>query len=85
MARASLSSPGTVARHGRRARADGDAFDHIFVLGVDLVEEGDDFGKPLLARIAERCDFNLDTLRYEYPAELVPKAHTAEFAAEPRP
>ncbi|HET7157891.1 MAG TPA: PHP domain-containing protein, partial [Burkholderiales bacterium] len=29
------------------------------------------------ARIAERCDFNLDTLRYEYPAELVPQAHTA--------
>ncbi len=27
--------------------------------------------------IAERCDFQLDTLRYEYPAELVPPGHTA--------
>jgi error-prone DNA polymerase len=26
--------------------------------------------------IAERCDFSLDTLRYEYPAELVPDGHT---------
>jgi error-prone DNA polymerase len=28
-------------------------------------------------RIAERCTFDLDTLRYEYPAELVPPGHTA--------
>ncbi|MES2561313.1 MAG: error-prone DNA polymerase, partial [Pseudomonadota bacterium] len=28
-------------------------------------------------RIAERCHFDLDTLRYEYPAELVPQEHTA--------
>ena len=28
-------------------------------------------------RIAERCHFELDTLRYEYPAELVPAGHTA--------
>jgi error-prone DNA polymerase len=28
-------------------------------------------------RIAERCDFQLDALRYEYPAELVPAGHTA--------
>ena len=28
-------------------------------------------------RIAERCDFELGTLRYEYPAELVPAGHTA--------
>ena len=27
-------------------------------------------------RIAERCDFSLDSLRYEYPEELVPAAHT---------
>ncbi|WP_133717778.1 error-prone DNA polymerase [Methylocaldum gracile] len=27
-------------------------------------------------RIAERCRFSLDELRYEYPAELVPKGHT---------
>ncbi|MEN3354050.1 MAG: error-prone polymerase [Betaproteobacteria bacterium] len=27
--------------------------------------------------IAERCHFQLDTLRYEYPAELVPAGHTA--------
>jgi len=26
--------------------------------------------------IAERCDFSLDSLRYEYPAELVPENHT---------
>ena len=28
------------------------------------------------ACIAERCDFDLDTLRYEYPAELVPESET---------
>jgi error-prone DNA polymerase len=28
------------------------------------------------ARIAERCDFNLGALKYEYPAELVPEGHT---------
>jgi len=28
-------------------------------------------------RLAQRCDFDLDTLRYEYPAELVPPGHTA--------
>ena len=28
-------------------------------------------------RIAERCDFQLDALRYEYPAKLVPAGHTA--------
>lgn len=27
--------------------------------------------------IANRCDFSLDELRYEYPSELVPKDHTA--------
>ncbi|HEY3076882.1 MAG TPA: error-prone DNA polymerase, partial [Burkholderiales bacterium] len=27
-------------------------------------------------RIAERCDFSLDELRYEYPAELVPPEHS---------
>ncbi|HYH41576.1 MAG TPA: PHP domain-containing protein, partial [Burkholderiales bacterium] len=27
-------------------------------------------------RIAARCDFDLDTLKYEYPAELVPPGHT---------
>jgi error-prone DNA polymerase len=27
-------------------------------------------------RIAERCHFSLDELRYEYPAELVPRGHT---------
>jgi error-prone DNA polymerase len=27
-------------------------------------------------RIAERCHFSLDELRYEYPAELVPEGHT---------
>jgi error-prone DNA polymerase len=27
-------------------------------------------------RIAERCDFSLDCLKYEYPAELVPEGHT---------
>jgi len=27
-------------------------------------------------RIAERCDFSLDTLRYEYPEELVPRGET---------
>lgn len=27
--------------------------------------------------IANRCDFSLDELRYEYPSELVPKEHTA--------
>lgn len=27
--------------------------------------------------IANRCDFSLDELRYEYPSELVPKGHTA--------
>jgi error-prone DNA polymerase len=27
-------------------------------------------------RIAERCRFSLDELRYEYPAELVPEGHT---------
>jgi error-prone DNA polymerase len=27
--------------------------------------------------IAERCRFDLDTLRYEYPAEIVPQGHTA--------
>ena len=27
-------------------------------------------------RIAERCDFSLDELRYEYPEELVPTGHT---------
>ncbi|HYC45939.1 MAG TPA: error-prone DNA polymerase [Burkholderiales bacterium] len=29
------------------------------------------------AHIAERCTFDLDTLRYEYPAELVPQGETA--------
>ncbi len=28
-------------------------------------------------RIAQRCDFTLDTLRYEYPAEIVPQGLTA--------
>ena len=28
-------------------------------------------------RIAERCHFSLDELRYEYPSELVPKNHTS--------
>jgi error-prone DNA polymerase len=28
------------------------------------------------AAIAERCDFSLDSLKYEYPAELVPGGHT---------
>ena len=28
------------------------------------------------ARIAERCDFDLDTLHYEYPVELVPEGET---------
>jgi DNA polymerase III alpha subunit len=28
-------------------------------------------------RIADRCDFDLDTLRYEYPSEIVPQHHTA--------
>src|SRR5215210_9355575 len=28
-------------------------------------------------RIAERCNFDLDMLRYEYPAEIVPAGHTA--------
>lgn len=28
-------------------------------------------------KIAERCHFSLDELRYEYPSELVPKGHTA--------
>ncbi len=28
-------------------------------------------------RIAERCRFSLDELRYEYPAELVPEGHTS--------
>jgi error-prone DNA polymerase len=28
-------------------------------------------------RIAERCHFDLDTLRYEYPSEIVPQGHTA--------
>lgn len=28
------------------------------------------------ARIAARCDFDLGTLKYEYPAELVPPGHT---------
>ncbi len=35
---------------------------------------------PLLAetlRVAERCDFSLDSLRYEYPDELVPPGETA--------
>ena len=27
-------------------------------------------------RISERCDFSLDSLRYEYPEELVPSGHT---------
>src|ERR1043165_6172052 len=27
-------------------------------------------------RIAERCRFSLDELRYEYPAEIVPQGHT---------
>ncbi|MBE0368368.1 error-prone DNA polymerase [Pseudoalteromonas aurantia] len=27
--------------------------------------------------IAKRCEFNLDSLRYEYPSELVPRSHTA--------
>ncbi len=27
-------------------------------------------------QIAERCQFSLDTLRYEYPDEIVPKGHT---------
>ena len=29
------------------------------------------------ARIAERCNFDLGKLKYEYPAELVPEGHTA--------
>ena len=28
-------------------------------------------------RLAQRCNFNLDELRYEYPEEVVPKGHTA--------
>ena len=28
-------------------------------------------------RIAERCRFDLDALRYEYPSEIVPEGHTA--------
>ncbi|HEY5799894.1 MAG TPA: error-prone DNA polymerase, partial [Burkholderiaceae bacterium] len=28
-------------------------------------------------RIADRCGFNLDTLRYEYPQEVIPDGHTA--------
>ncbi|MEQ8952947.1 MAG: error-prone DNA polymerase, partial [Gammaproteobacteria bacterium] len=28
-------------------------------------------------RIADRCNFSLDELRYEYPSELVPVSHTA--------
>lgn len=38
------------------------------------------FPAPLLAEtvaIAERCTFSLDTLRYEYPEELVPQGHSA--------
>jgi len=27
-------------------------------------------------RVAERCDFSLDSLRYEYPGEIVPAGHT---------
>ncbi len=37
------------------------------------------YARELLAetlRIAERCDFSLDCLRYEYPEELVPSGHT---------
>ena len=37
------------------------------------------YPRPLLeetVRIAERCHFSLDELRYEYPSELVPKHHT---------
>ncbi len=36
---------------------------------VELLEE--------TLTIANRCDFSLDELRYEYPSELVPKEHTA--------
>jgi error-prone DNA polymerase len=37
------------------------------------------YPRELLARsveIAERCDFSLDSLRYEYPDEIVPPGHT---------
>ena len=37
------------------------------------------YPRPLLeetVRIADRCRFSLDELRYEYPSELVPKHHT---------
>lgn len=40
---------------------------------------GQIYSAPLLAetlRIAERCTFTLDSLRYEYPSELVPAGHT---------
>lgn len=40
---------------------------------------GQVYSAPLLAetlRIAERCTFTLDSLRYEYPSELVPAGHT---------
>lgn len=29
-------------------------------------------------RVADRCSFSLDELRYEYPAEVIPAGHTAE-------
>jgi len=35
---------------------------------ADLLEQG--------VTIAERCQFSLDELRYEYPEEIVPEAHT---------
>ncbi len=38
------------------------------------------YPKPLLdetVRIAQRCDFSLDELRYEYPRELVPEGYSA--------
>ena len=39
------------------------------------------YPRPLLeetARIAERCQFSLDELRYEYPKELVPSGYTPQ-------
>ena len=36
---------------------------------ADLLEE--------TVKIAERCRFDLETLRYEYPSEIVPQGHTA--------
>ncbi|CAI8780190.1 error-prone DNA polymerase [Methylocaldum szegediense] len=59
-------------------------------LGYALFPNGERYLRPLsrlarlyppellaeTVRIAERCRFSLDELRYEYPAELVPEGHT---------